>query len=171
MTQSLQDCNSGVVRLSGRKQSRCRTIVARRAQSGHKISIEKRMLCVSSLGLTTGMVQGAMLSLSRPVQPEFWYPGLAPRSGTLRWPSLAWYPPLFLWFPEPPVVRAAAANINPRTRLSHMTPHSRTMPSDDAKNPEFPEFSADDCQDFPRKSDDAQGLSTPPGVVHPHPHR
>ena len=46
------------------------------------------------------------------------------------------------------VVRAAAANVNPRTRLSHVTEippllgsslvHARTMPSHDAKFPKFP---------------------------------
>ena len=80
-------------------------------------------------------------------------------------------PPPFAPF----VARAAAANVNPRTRLSHVTEipsllgsslvHARTMPSDDAK---FLELPAGDSQDFAassrisKDSDDAQGSSTPP---------
>jgi hypothetical protein len=77
------------------------------------------------------------------------------------------------------VVRAAAANVKPRTRLSHVTKippllgsslvHPRTMPSRDAKIPEFP---ADDSQDFatgsriPRES-----RTTPRARAHySHPH-
>ena len=111
------------------------------------------------------------------------YPG----SGTL-----VWEPPVsglgttlfvvlrrpFLWSPPPLfsfVVRAAAANVNPHTRLSHMTPFSgrdwctrercRLMMQESQI---FSEFPADDSQDFAassrisQDSDDAQGSSTPP---------
>ena len=79
-----------------------------------------------------------------------WYPGVVP---TLRSRPRA---PLFSL-----VARAAAAHVNPRTRLSHMTPVSgrdwctrercRLMMQ---KSQNFPEF--------PRKSDGAKGSSTPP---------
>jgi hypothetical protein len=65
-------------------------------------------------------------ALSRSVPSLVWHLGLVPRSATLvwypgpvRWPSLAFargLPPLR----HPLLARAAAADVNPRTRLSHM---------------------------------------------------
>jgi hypothetical protein len=93
--------------------------------------------------------------------------------------TLVWYPP-FSGSPSPcrPLLaRAAAANVNPRTRLSHPTPlssvigapteqcrlmmqklqNSRQMiPRTCGELEILPVFS----QDFPRKSDGAQGSST-----------
>ena len=64
----------------------------------------------------------AMPSLSRPVPSKTWYPGL----GNTLLLSFAVLCSTLLVVPRAPVfslvVRAAAANVNPRTRLSHMTP-------------------------------------------------
>ena len=85
------------------------------------------------------------------------------------------------------VVRAAAANVNPRTRLSHMTPFSgcdwctreRCRPVMQ-KSHIFPEFPADDSQDlrrarefpriFPGFSDKVRRRRTPPPPTAPHLH-
>jgi hypothetical protein len=111
-------------------------------------------------------------------------------------PLLVWYPS-FLWSsaglfcgPRDPlfslVVRAAAANVNPRTRLSHMTPfivcdwctreRCRPMMQNSHIFPEFPagdsqNFAAGSriSQDFPRIF--RQSQTTPRARPHhPHPH-
>jgi hypothetical protein len=60
--------------------------------------------------------------VARPFAPLVWHPSLAL---SLCCPLL-YSAALFLLFPRPPaapfLARAAAANVNPRTRLSHMTP-------------------------------------------------
>ena len=59
-------------------------------------------------------------------------------------PLLVLYP-TFLWSF---VVRAAAANVNPRTRLSHMTPFSGRDWCTRERCQKIPEFLADDFQNF-----------------------
>ena len=101
--------------------------------------------------------------------------GASESRGWERHPSQPSHPPLAV--PPPPcrpfVARAAAANVNPRTRLSYMTPFSGHDWCTRERCRNFPEFQADYSQnfatgstisqDFPRKSDGAPTHSpTPP---------
>ena len=103
--------------------------------------------------------------------PEMSYPSAKRIRGQIGGPSCelgsqAWEAPFAGLRGGPPdplfsvVVRAAAANVNPRTRLSHMTPFSgrdwctreRCRPM--MQNPQiFPEFPADDSQNFAASSE------------------
>ena len=148
-----------------------------------------RQKCVECTCGPRGCDFRAMPSLCRPV------PSLVSRPWPGKQPSLVWEAP-FLWSspscgpsqplfcgPRDPmfsfVVRAAAANVNPRTRLSHVTSFivcDWCTRERCRQNPRFsqifPEFPADDPQDFAAGSRIPQDFprKSEARAHHPHPH-